>query len=139
MSIHTSCISYNTYSYNILYIMDTIIFTIYSTNLQDKSIFLIEQQLLMQYGFSHVCVVFTGFIYMRNIYIDIISMVAIIFCLLFEEQCVLYVCICLSKKKYIWWELILHDSFIDMRDIQATMEFSQWNDGIWLVYFVQNE
>ncbi len=83
--------------------MVTIILTIYSTNLQDKSIFLIEQQLLMQYGFSHVCVLFTGFIYMRNIYIyiDIISMVAIIFCLLFEEQCVLYVCICLSKKKYI--------------------------------------
>jgi hypothetical protein len=35
--------------------MVTIVFTIYATTLQDKIIFLIEQQLLMYYDFSHLC------------------------------------------------------------------------------------
>jgi hypothetical protein len=41
--------------------MDTIIFTIHSIDLQDKTFVLIEQQLFMYYDFSHLC--FLMFLY----------------------------------------------------------------------------
>lgn len=80
--------------------MVTIISTISSTNLQDKIILLTgQQQRIMYYDFSHLCFLLFLYIYERIYKYDIISMVANFFlCLLFEEQCVLYVCICFSKE-----------------------------------------